>query len=422
MIELNHNKRTRTAGKAQHLTSRAIDGYATTCQPPTMATRSRLLEDVPIGFDGRMLIPQGTGVSTYARGLEQAIARLTEHPLVVRASHQDDGAMRRILGAIPGRKRIERGDGVVIGRDVFRRGHLHFSLFGRPLHLILPGRPGIMHWTYPVPLLIEGWANLYTVHDAIPLVAPALSSISPERHRRVLTALDRSAARFVTVSEAARREIVATTGLSVDRVHDAGQAVIVGAPSGGPLPEGIRPGEYFLFCGTIEPRKNLVRLLAAHAQSGTELPLVIVGPDGWRAGPIRAAIAAAPRALHLGFQDREALLRLIASARALLFPSLAEGFGLPVVEAMALGTPVLTSARGALQEIAGGAAVLVDPIDPAAMASGILRLAKDDAYRHALVAAGLRRAADFPLERFVTRLASLYEEIVKTDPIFLKDL
>jgi glycosyltransferase involved in cell wall biosynthesis len=108
------------------------------------------------------------------------------------------------------------------------------------------------------------------------------------------------------------------------------------------------------------------------------------------------------------------LLGLIANARALLFPSLAEGFGLPVVEAMALGTPVLTSDRGALAEIAGGAALTVDPTRVDAMAAALARLVSDDALVRALVDRGRVRAATFSTDRFVARLAAVYGNALRS--------
>ena len=173
-------------------------------------------------------------------------------------------------------------------------------------------------------------------------------------------------------------------------------------------------------CGTIEPRKNLARLITAHRASGTTTPLILAGPDGWRAKEEIAAGGAEVRplvALTQGEQGgvwrapwlpRPDLLDLLRGARALLFPSLAEGFGLPIAEAMTLGVPVLTAAGGATGEIAGDAAILVDPHDTAAMAGAIAALDGDGALRGRLADAGLRRATLFSVEACLGRLAAIY--------------
>jgi glycosyltransferase involved in cell wall biosynthesis len=293
----------------------------------------------------------GTGVSSYARALAAAAA-FAGWPPAVLAADLGTGRRARIgrwaAAALKLRRRLRTAaGGGLVGDDVFRVAQVHFDWWRRPLELVAPGPPGIVHWTYPLPLRIAGWANLYTVHDAIPLTRPELTSISPARHRRLLAAIERQAAGFVTVSAAAKADIVRATGCAPDFVTDCGQAALLPEPEAA-TPAGLRPRGYFLYCGLIEPRKNLSRLIAAHVRAATGMPLVIVGPDGWRAGPILDAIAGRPDVLRLPYQDRPALAALIRDARALLFPSLAEGFGLPVAEAMTLGTPALVSRDPAL--------------------------------------------------------------------------
>ncbi|WP_156678428.1 glycosyltransferase family 4 protein [Sphingomonas profundi] len=366
-----------------------------------------------IAMDARMLGEGGTGVSTYARSLAAALVRIADAPLVVRS----DGARRaRLLRALPpGARRLVPGGGHggisegLVGRDIFRVAQVHFDLYGRPLPLRAPGPPGIMHWTYPVPLRLLGWRNVYTVHDAIPLDQPDLTPINVRRHARLLRAIMRDAAAIVTVSDDARGAIAAATGCDPAFVANCAQPVILPCEPP-PPPAEFAPGSYFLFCGSIEPRKNLARLAAAHRASGTALPLLIAGPDGWRAEEVTAAIAAGGgHVVRLPYQGRDALIGLVAHARALLFPSLAEGFGLPVAEAMALGTAVMTSAGGALAETAGGAALLVDPQDIAAMAGAIADLGRNDALVADLAERGRVRAADFSLDRFAARLRRFYD-------------
>ncbi len=162
----------------------------------------------------------------------------------------------------------------------------------------------------------------------------------------------------------------------------------------------------------MEPRKNLLRLAQAHAAAGVAAPLVIAGPDGWQGREISARLARHPGVVRLPWLPRPLLLALMAGAAGLLMPSLAEGFGLPVAEAMALGAPVMTSRDGALAEIAGEAAMLVDPLDILAMAGAIAALAGDATLRGRLAAAGRRRAETFTKAAHGRRLAEVYAEVL----------
>ncbi|MET3713210.1 glycosyltransferase involved in cell wall biosynthesis [Sphingomonas trueperi] len=297
---------------------------------------------------------------------------------------------------------------------MFRTAHVHFNLRRRLYRLRSNLAPGIMHWSYPVPIMLEGWTNIYTVHDTIPLDRPDLSPIEPRRHRAVLNAIAEHGDRIITVSDDARASIVHALACRPDFVADAGQSVELSEDLSGDtlsgLPEGVLAGSYLLCVGSIEPRKNLSAILAAYQRSGVSMPLLIAGPDGWCAEPILAEIAQTAGAVRLPYQSRAALLHLIANARALIFPTLAEGFGLPVIEAMALGTPVLTSDRGALAEVAGNAALTVDPTDLAAMSAAFHRITTDDELALGLAQKGRIRAQAFSKARFVDRLAAIYDE------------
>lgn len=168
---------------------------------------------------------------------------------------------------------------------------------------------------------------------------------------------------------------------------------------------------YVLWVGTIEPRKNLPVLVDAFtALDRPDLDLVLVGPTGWgedlrpRLDPLGARVRTP------GFVPAAGLRALYAGAELLCFPSRHEGFGLPVLEAMAQGTPVVTSLRTATAEVAGGAAVLVDPASAAAVADGMRQVLDDPVATSALVAAGRRRAAELSWDRCAEGLRSVYEE------------
>jgi glycosyltransferase involved in cell wall biosynthesis len=169
----------------------------------------------------------------------------------------------------------------------------------------------------------------------------------------------------------------------------------------GPLPQGLEPG-FILAVGTIEPRKNYPRLLVAYRalRARTDVPpLVIAGRPGWAYGDTLDKIRAEPGVRYLGHVDEPTLSALYESAGVLAFPSLYEGFGLPLLEAMAHGLPAVVGATGALPELAGEVAVLVDPEDEDAIASGLEKVLTDQSLRQRLRVASTERAREFTWER-----------------------
>lgn len=167
---------------------------------------------------------------------------------------------------------------------------------------------------------------------------------------------------------------------------------------------------YILWTGTVEPRKNLGGLLRAFAGLPHELDLALAGPRGWHED-LAALIAAAPAGIKpLGYVPQADLGPLYAGAEVFCFPSLMEGFGLPVLEAMAQGTPVVTSRGTSTEEIAEGAGVLVDPHDPDSIRAGLERALDDEPLRRRLRAAGLRRAATYTWEKTADLVVTAYRE------------
>lgn len=378
--------------------------------------------NVRLSMDDRMLFGPSTGVGTYARALRTAQRTISPEAQLLGAG--DDRpttptvrqTMRRDLRALArwGQHACAEAAGMLCP-DVYGLAHAYFTLHRRLMPIRAPDPPGVMHWSYPLPARLVGWTNLYTVHDLIPLTHPDLTPIAGERHRRILGQIARSGGGIITVSEASRLELAALPRTADVPTWNCSQPVEApaAAPAASLLPAGLVSGGYLLVCGSIEPRKNIARIVAAYRRSGVGLPLVVSGPDGWRADTISPRLNPEHGVLRLPYQKRSVVLALIAHTRALIFPSLAEGFGLPVIEAMAMGSPVLTSHAGALAEVAGGAAHLVDPHDEAAIASGMRRLADDDGYRSELAARGRTRAAAFTAERFTARLARAYSEAAR---------
>jgi glycosyltransferase involved in cell wall biosynthesis len=184
---------------------------------------------------------------------------------------------------------------------------------------------------------------------------------------------------------------------------------------------GLQDSAYLLVVATLEPRKNLARLVRAYAGLSDALktrhPLVIVGARGWLSGELERAIApleASGSARRLGYVGEEELPLIYAGAHAFAFPSLYEGFGLPVLEAMASGVPVLTSNVSSLPEIAGDTALLVDPLDDEALRRGLERLLEDASWREAAIPRGVARARAYPWSRCVDSTVDAYRAAAAT--------
>ena len=364
-----------------------------------------------IVMDARMLGGAISGVATFAASLRGALDAVRAPPLLLDAKPGRESRVARWMHAAwPGSRRLHyhATEGVLLGRTgLFREAQIYFNIHKRPMAVETDQPPGIMHWTYPLPIYFKGWTNLYTVHDAIPMTAPHLTDINGDRHRGLLNALLDAGGRLLTVSHASQREIADSLALNPADIEVCWQGVGT-KPA---LHSGVTKRDYFLFCGTLEARKNIAGMVTAHKRSGTALPLLLAGNVGTKDADIAAALANNPSAHYIGAQERAKLERLIAGARALLFVSHAEGFGLPIVEAQLLGTPVLTSNQGAQAEVAGDAALQVDPRDISAMADAIHRLAVDSQLGIRLREAGLERSVAFTLPAFGARLENIYRRL-----------
>ena len=179
----------------------------------------------------------------------------------------------------------------------------------------------------------------------------------------------------------------------------------------------LAPEGFWLSVGSLEPRKNQRRLVEAYARSGSRLPLVVAGGKGWlmddfAKGPNLAGVVPA------GYVADQELEWLYRNCFALVYPSLFEGFGMPVLEAMALGAPVICSDTTSLPEVTGEAGILVDPLDTEAIAAAMARLASGEIGREALRAAGLRQAQQFSWRASARKLLAVYEECVRREKAF----
>ncbi len=239
----------------------------------------------------------------------------------------------------------------------------------------------------------------------------------------------RQVSRWVAISNFTADEAAAEYGLDRARIAvaplAAGRAFRpVGGAEAAPVlaAHGLRDGGYVLAVGTLEPRKNLERLAAAHALLPPALrrraPLALAGGVGWgavEAGPALARGVAAGDVRLLGRVEDAALAALYARAAAAAYPSLYEGFGLPVLEAMSCGAPLVHSATTAVAETAGGAGLAVDPLDEEAIAAGLAAVLEDAALAARLRAAGLARAAAFSWAETARRMAAVWREVAAAE-------
>jgi alpha-1,3-rhamnosyl/mannosyltransferase len=269
------------------------------------------------------------------------------------------------------------------------------ELWWYPFRLSLRGSADVLHCTTYYGPLRPRIPTVVTVHDLAVLRMPdAFNAWTRAYVPRVVPHVLRKAARVIAVSEFTASELESLLRVPRDAIRVVPNAVdhAVFAPDG-PREE----GDYVLAVGTLEPRKNLARTIEATARLGVELR--VAGQAGW--GGVE------PHGDHvrwLGRVDDVRLAELYRGALCVAYPSLYEGFGIPVLEAMACGAPVVTSRGGACEEIAGGVAVLVDPLDVAAIAAGI-----DEASR-AGGTGGVARAARFNWDETARRTHAVYEE------------
>jgi glycosyltransferase involved in cell wall biosynthesis len=367
---------------------------------------------VKVALMGRSLRGRMSGVVRYTHELVTALAPRLGDDLTVFVTRASDGLdglpVRRIRAPFRTRTEYARAcwEQTVVPVQVAR---LEPAVYHSP--------------NYILPLAVR-CPTVVTVHDLAFLDA-SLHRLRSHLYLSTLTTLAaRHADRVICVSQhtyeqfidhfpdAADRARVVTEGVGPSFTRQPADAV-----------ERFRarhklPERYILFVGTFEPRKNLARLVDAFEKAvrATDAPdhLVLCGGTGWKNDDVFARIDASPvrdRIRVLGYLADEELASAYSGCSLFAYPSTSEGFGLPPVEAMACGAPVLTSDTGALPETVGRSALTVDPFTTDAIADGMIRLLTDEALRHELVAAGRARAGLLSWDAVAERTLAIYEEI-----------
>lgn len=371
-----------------------------------------------VGLDLTALLPTPTGVDVFLTRLVEHLARLDRSGRYTVFVNREDRP--RFAGTLP--------ENFTVAALATRPRPLRFAF----QQLVLPAMVGaraidVVHSpAFLMPLVRAGARHAVTIHDMTFFSHRAQHS---RLHRSAaFLALVRASLRradlLVVPSDAVRREVLrlvpATTPARLRVVpHGVGDEFRPYPPTAtAPVLERLGvPRPYLLYVGTLEPRKNLVRLLDAYERLvATDDPpaLVLAGRLGWDAGPLRARLAAPTlrgRVHVTGYVAARDLPFLYAGARGFTYPSLAEGFGMPPLEAMACGVPVVASTDPALVENLADAALLVDPTDVDALADALRRMLVDDALRATLVARGRARAAAFGWDRTAAGLLACYREL-----------
>ncbi len=362
---------------------------------------------VSIGFDLTHARLSKTGLGRYPAELERALRTRPEVRLI---------GLQAV--ARPAESRLGR-----VLQGLAREG------FYYPTGMARTGvREGADVLHAPTPAAVRGGALplVVTVHDLLPLRMPHLFTRQTRWHTRLYSPFVRRATRVITPSEYVRSEVVELLGVPADRVS----AIPEGASDRFAPREIDRDrlraelrisGPYVLSVGTLEPRKNLVTVLRVFRRVLDTVPhaqLVITGGVGWRNEDFESELgdeAAARRVRLTGFVSDARLVELYAGAGCFLFPSLGEGFGLPPLEAMACGAPVVISDRPALPEVAGSAALQAPPLDIEGLAGHVSRVLRDETLANDMRTTGLARARQFTWARAAEQTERVYREALDID-------
>ena len=362
-----------------------------------------------IVVDYRPALRERTGVGEYVHGLVRAYGRQPhagKHELVLFTSSWKDRPQPGLGGPV--------GATVVDFRVPVRVLNYLWHRVGWPPAELLTGEADVVHAMHPLLIPTRRAAQVVTICDLFFLSSPELTSAEIRRDYPLLAPEHaRRADAIVVPSEHTAQLVRGTLSVPGERVHVSSP----GPPEWKALGHGpnLPPDGYVLFVGTLEPRKNVGALLDAYAgllgRGAPTAPLVLAGRETLEASEWLARLETFPLAgsvRHLGYIPDAGRESLYAGARLLVMPSLDEGFGLPVLEAMSAGVPVVAARRGSLPEVIGDAGLLVDPNDIHGLTAALARMLDDYPFAAACAERGLARARDFSWDRAARALRRAY--------------
>ena len=383
--------------------------------PYVLLSRCSHCQDVGMDTSLHNLLGEQTGCSVLARRIWGVGKALLRSPFRLNERHFVKDLI--ITRGLDGFDFINQA-GVFILPDAFLLAD-HLADLRLPLRLETSPAMDIWHTTVPSPISVHGARKITTIHDLIPLRLPHATLDRKAHTVLLLQESIASSAVLTTISETTKRDLIEFFGVPPDKIVVTYQPIALPPtlPSRSSAEKvlkayGLKPDGYILFVGAIEPKKNLRRLLRAYAMIETDLPLVVAGRKGWlveqELAPLQHNPALQARVRFLDYLPSDELPAFYAGARCLTFPSLYEGFGLPPLEAMTFGCPVLTSKVASLPEVCADAAVYVDPYQPNDIAEQLARLIDDGNLRARLIQAGYQRAEFFSMEKYQQRLRDVY--------------
>ena len=367
-------------------------------------------------IDYRPALRERSGVGEYTHELAKALLA------------RQDPALQLTIFSSSWKDRLTRSPALDAARAVDRRVpvsllNLSWHRFGwPPIESLAGGAFDVAHSMHPLLLPARAAARIVTIHDLNFLTHPERTRGEIRRdYPSLARAHAHRADRVIVVSEFTAREAVSRLGVPRERIAVAGS----GAPDWPPLASRATNG-YVLFFGTLEPRKNVGGLLDAYElliAGAARAPgprrdvpeLVLAGKAADGSADWLARVAQSPlsgRVRHIGYVDPADRQKLYAGARLLVQPSFEEGFGIPVLEAMTLGIPVVAANRGALPEVLGDAGILIDPERPGEIAEAIAKMIDDETFAQRCAARGRARAQTFSWARTAERVMDTYRQAI----------
>lgn len=360
-----------------------------------------------IGIDARLVYYTQAGIGQYILRLIEALAKIDrEDEFIILQSRKDETI-------VTSQANFRR-------RSLWTPSHHRLEQWTLPLEIGMTGLD-LLHSPDFIPPFHRNYSSVITIHDLAFLLYPHFVTRESARYYGQIDRAVQSADHIIAVSESTKWDTIHLLGVPEDKItviYEAANPVFRPIDDQEKLNQ-IRAkygiwGDFILFVSTIEPRKNLPNLLRAFQQflGGYDdgLKLVVVGRHGWLFEEVSAILEELDleEVIFTGKASAKDLLFLYNAGQGLVYPSLYEGFGLPPLEAMACGTPVVTSNVSSLPEVVGDAALMVDPEDISGLAKAIGRVLTDEALRKDLIERGFKQAKLFSWERTAKETLALY--------------